>query len=399
MALVQKQFGELITFTRSSAGGRFNSAGVFEMVPANQPRFDYDPLTKSARGILIEEARTNLTTQSNSPSTISPTRAAYIETGQRFIDGLTPLRLLREDATPQSTHFGVTPNSTLLANTTYTGSYFVKSSGRTKFALWVGASGGWAPGNPQATFDLASQTVVERNEAKATLIKVTNDIYRVTLTAKTGANPLTSNIYPVLMNDAGDVTYDGDGVSGVFIGGYQVEAGAFATSYIPTVASQVTRTADIVSVKELSPWYNPTEGTMYVDYVPGNIGLGSTCVGFYMSSENPAFDIITIRNGTSQGTITGILVNSAGGRLDMVGATGIPAGGRVKGVLAFKSGDGALAVNGSKAIVTTPTGIPFPNRFDIGRATSAQQYANGYIRAIRYYPRRLTDTELEALTK
>lgn len=65
MALVQKQFSDLITFTRSSAGGRFNDRGLFEMVPANQPRFDYDPVTRQPLGLLIEESRSNLIINSN----------------------------------------------------------------------------------------------------------------------------------------------------------------------------------------------------------------------------------------------------------------------------------------------------------------------------------------------
>lgn len=48
-----------ITFTRASPATRFNASGVLETVATNEPRFDYDPATLTARGLLIEEARTN----------------------------------------------------------------------------------------------------------------------------------------------------------------------------------------------------------------------------------------------------------------------------------------------------------------------------------------------------
>ena len=52
-----------ITFTRSSVATRVNEAGLIETVPADQARMDYDPITLAQKGLLIEEARTDILTR------------------------------------------------------------------------------------------------------------------------------------------------------------------------------------------------------------------------------------------------------------------------------------------------------------------------------------------------
>lgn len=60
MALTSRAFADIITFTRASSGTYFDSAGVMQTATTNVPRFDYDPATLAAKGLLIEPAATNL---------------------------------------------------------------------------------------------------------------------------------------------------------------------------------------------------------------------------------------------------------------------------------------------------------------------------------------------------
>jgi len=76
-----------VTFTRASAGWAYNSAGTLTSYAINTPRFDYDPVTLAAKGLLIEEARTNLFLNSATGVTQSVTVTAAAHTLSFFGTG------------------------------------------------------------------------------------------------------------------------------------------------------------------------------------------------------------------------------------------------------------------------------------------------------------------------
>lgn len=69
-----------MTFTRSSTASRFNASGVLETLASDVPRFDFNPTTLAARGLLIEGARQNLLLNSDTLSTQSVTVTAAAHT-------------------------------------------------------------------------------------------------------------------------------------------------------------------------------------------------------------------------------------------------------------------------------------------------------------------------------
>jgi hypothetical protein len=260
MALVNRNFTDIITFTRSTTGTYFDSAGVMRTAAINEARLDYDPVTLQPRGLLVEEQRTRLNTVSTGSALLSPTRAAYVDDGSLFIDGVTPFKKLVED-TATGSHIGVPASVAVAANTSYTAQYVVKASGRTKFSLEAVTAVSWSPTSPRVIYDLVAMTASGSSGATGTIKAIGGDRYRVTWTAMTGAAGFSTAVYAFLLNSAGVASYTGDGVSGIYISGYQLEAGSFATSLIVGEGSQVTRSADIPSVNTLSPWYNASEGS------------------------------------------------------------------------------------------------------------------------------------------
>ena len=68
-----------VTVTRAlNTATRTNSSGAIEIVNANLPRFDYDPVTLVTRGLLIEETRTNLFINSLINGTLLSTQSVTV---------------------------------------------------------------------------------------------------------------------------------------------------------------------------------------------------------------------------------------------------------------------------------------------------------------------------------
>jgi hypothetical protein len=75
-----------------------------------------------------------------------------------------------------------------------------------------------------------------------------------------------STIWTVMPTNADNVTtFEGNGTDGVLIWGGQNEQGSYATSYIPTLSTAVTRVADEAYKTGISSLIGQTEGTLFVD--------------------------------------------------------------------------------------------------------------------------------------
>ena len=378
MALVQKQFGDLITFTRSSAGGRFNERGLFEMVPANQPRFDYDPVTKLPLGLLIEGSRTNLLLRSSNYSTLwaknivgdgkIPVVTPNTHVGPDGLMSASTIRLEVPDLRSQST---ISQQFATVDGQTYSGSIWIKAN------------------RPE---DVGKQILMRHagNVAFMTLT-LTENFKRAERTevADRAVAVFQLGLRPELGGSSGAVEF--------VAWESQVEQGLFATSNIPTTATQVTRTADAPTVNNLSPWFNPSEGTILLSAIPLQSALS-------LPSQFVCIDDGTLNNRmevSQAAQSSGIRTQSnAGGKGVMDIVTGKISPGEIfKSALAYKSGDYAVSVNGGTAIKgagDVPTGLRL---MVIGSRSSLGARQNCCIQSIRYYSRRLSNSELEALTK
>ena len=383
-----------ITFTRASTATRFNASGVLTSEAINAARFDYDPVTLAPKGLLIEESRTNLLTYSEQFDNAAWTKTRSSITADAAVspDGTADADKLVEDTTATNSHlFSATITSTT-AVTTF--SIFAKAAERPRLQLRF-AGGSDVRG---AAFNLLTGTVEAETLSATTqannprITDVGNGWYRCSIDSS-GTGDTTVQTY---LDNGTTHSYTGDGTSGIYIWGAQLEAGAFATSYIPTVASQVTRAADVAVMTgtNFSSWYNQSEGTFFVssDYtlvVGGNYRFDVT--------DGTSSNQMRLRSAPSGSTQSRFELTTSGvAQTTLSPATTNPA--LNKDAIAYKLDDAAAVVNAGTAGVDTSLTPATMNQMAIGATRLGASPINGHIQRIAYYNRRLANSELTALT-
>jgi hypothetical protein len=192
-------------------------------------------------------------------------------------------------------------------------------------------------------------------------------------------------------------SYTGDGYSGIYIWGAQLEAGAFPTSYIQTVASQVTRAADAASMTgaNFSSWYNAAEGTLYAEFQRATPSSNSFVAAISDNTFNQLIAMYTTGAPDIASAVRAGGVSQVG--ITVLAGTGI-ANFLYKQTLAYKVNDFATALNSGSVITDTTGTLPSVNRMNIGNFDGNTQFTNGTIRKLAYYPLRVTNANLVALT-
>lgn len=240
---VDKKFNEAITFSRNSTATYFDSDGLLKTAAVNTPRFEYDPVTKANRGFLAEESRTNLLTYTEQFDNAAWNKA-NCTIGSNLIvapNGLASADKITEMAITGSHYVDQTYNSTFTSGTVYCFSAYLKAGERTfaRMATYyaVGSTGGLS-----MWLDLGNKTVQSTSAGilASGIVDVGNGWLRCWFTAAVDTPAETRVLFRIHSTLAGQVSsYTGDGVSGIYIWGTQLEAGMFVSSYIP---SQVTFT-------------------------------------------------------------------------------------------------------------------------------------------------------------
>jgi hypothetical protein len=374
-----EQAATATTYTR-------NNGGVYP------PRFDYDPVTLAPKGILIEEQRTNLTTYSEQFDNAAWTKSGSTVSANATAspDGAATADKLVEDTSTGDHRIFNNAAITVSASATYTWSVYAKAAERTSVRVANNSVIG-------ATFNLTNGTFSDVSGGiTAASTSVGNGWYRLTIT---GVAATSSERIAVYLVSGGTTSYAGNGTSGAFIWGAQLEAGAFATSYIPTVASQVTRAADQTSIvaPNFAPWYNQSEGSFVVEYLATADPAG-TYRSLLQANNAGSTNYNSIRNANLAPTtaITNNQVVVGTLQANLVSTT-LTANTIVKTSLAYRTNDFAAVTNGAAPITDTSGSVPSDliNLTFIGGPFNAGQT---WFRSIRYYPVRLSDAQLQALT-
>lgn len=247
-----------VTVTRAlNTATRVNSSGYIEGVNADLPRFDFEPTgTGVCKGLLIEESRANLLPYSEAfgDASWATFDASISGTPVSAPNNTLTAYALVENST--SSNHGVFKQFGTYGAGTYTFSVFVKANGRTQFRLAQTVTATYS-----VDFDLSAVTATTSDGGATGTIQAFRDgYYRCTMTFTTVTS--INMAFVIYLMSAGATSYQGNGTSGIIPWGGQVEAGAFATSYIPTTTTSLTRNADVVSMTgtNFSSWFNASQG-------------------------------------------------------------------------------------------------------------------------------------------
>jgi hypothetical protein len=370
---------------RATTATRVNSLGLIESVAVNVPRVDYT--NGSCPSLLVEGQRTNLLTYSNDFSNLIWAKVASstvtTDSGVQNPSGVSPT--FRFNAS--SLAFGgiLRQILTLTVGQTYTFSYFAKKGNHRYVGIRFNNA---RNGERFPTYDFDTDTL-NKQGATCDLSRtiLANGWVRLSITFT--ATITTSNCDIALTTSNGDTSTALSGTEFMYVFGAQTELSSFATSYIPTVASTVTRNADVISKTGISSLIGQTEGTLFVDIVYIDVTTTNS---------------ISINNGTS---LDRVVVFSGSGLLFAQVRVGnvnqfsvntpVLVGTRYKAAIAYKGSDFAFYVNGNQIAVGSTGTVPTCSVFSYDAGSGGSPFL-GKNNSSQLYKTRLTNTELAQLT-
>ena len=372
-----------------------NYIPVLQTGAINQARFDHNPTTGESLGLLIEQQSTNLLTYSQTLSNAiwATTGVTNNATANIAPDGTQTAGLISED-TSTGQHRLTNTAFTTVIGTTYSNSVYLKAGGRTWAAIQYVGSGGSTP----ILFVNLSTGVLGTltGTATASISSVGNGWYKVTLSCLADATVSALRIYTATSDGTSGPSYTGNGYSGIYIWGAQVEALAFPTSYIPTVASQVTRSADSASMTgtNFSSWYNNAQGSVLMEYstiLPSNannpfyISDGTLNNAYYSQQTSTAINVYVKQNNS---------VISSGLSISSAQTSNVFA----KQAISWSNTAIINSVAGSSASQSINGVVSNITRLDFSGSTPTTSALNGRMKKFAYYPIACTSAQLQALT-
>jgi hypothetical protein len=363
------------------------------------PRFDYDPVTLAARGLLIEEQRTNsirnntmVGAVAGTPGTL-PTNWVMVS-----LSGLTQeIVSVGSAAGINYIDIKVSGTTTSASNVAFSfdgATSIAASSGQT----WAGSSYFAIVGGGLTNVSSAVLRVIERTGAGAFVAQTDSDISaatsslsRFSATRTLGATAGAVQ-YGILLTIASGVAID----ITLRIGLPQLELGAFATSVIPTSTAAATRAADVATMvgDNFANWFNAVEGTLFAD----------------AQSVRPTTDttrILCISDTTANNsyritaTNTAVLAVVTAGATEATASPSYVANAVNKYALAYKANDFAATVNGASPGTDTSVVLPVVNQMELGvlAAGASGSRLCGHIRRIAFINRRVSNAELQAISQ
>ena len=372
-----------MTFARTGdTATRVNSSGLIETVLANKPRLDYTG--GGCPKLLLEPQRTNILKYSDDFS-----NGVWIKSNATISTNAT----ISPDGTSNADK--IIENTANDSHATYYASYV---SSKTFSFFAKAAERSWVyviSANNNTYFDLSTGTI--GNIASGSTAKMEyygNGWYRCTVY---NTHP-TYGASIFITTGNGTNSYTGNGTSGVYIWGAQLEDGSYATSYIPTTSASVTRNADNCYKSTASALIGQTEGTIFLDCILESANGGSIYFGI-TSGTFANFILLGKEAGVTPNKILfGLQANSS---LIFFNTSNSLTSNRIKLAIGYKNNDWAAYLNGT-LVQSGTSSITFSSSLNTigfgsnGSFTTTLDKMNVYSAAL--WKTRLQNADLAALT-
>ena len=359
----------------------------------NKPRIEYDA-TGAVKGLLIEEARTNrIATSEVAPTnyfgglTKSVDNSVVSPAGGNNVEKFTL-------SNANDYHYVGNHHDICTGTGTSTYSIFAKGSGHNLIRLRMSN----VSGIPSCDFDLSTgqKQVTSSSDSSVTgaIESIGNGWWRCAITyAAVKSNPYAS-VFLIDAMDASSPPFQGDGTSSVYVWGSQYESGSFPTSYIPTTGAPATRASDIAEIPTSAFGYNNDKGSLVIDVLTPVADQVIPLAIFNTSTYNESrsfwksnFALNAAGDYFIFNSHDGVTTQSSLGQQTQAEYT----------KLGLSYGDNEKAVRDGGTIINGNSRSTSPTRLLLGGRDDGHQ-SQCWIKSIQYYPRQLTNTQLQELT-
>jgi hypothetical protein len=349
-------------------------------------------VTKESKGLLIEQARTNLQPSSQTMQNWTYSlNVSYVSNYGIAPDGTQTADLVIPNTTNAQHYFGI-PQAISPGTGTEAFSFFVKPVGTaTTYNLYFRTAN--MNGNQSQIFDFQTGQLGTSGSSNVsqTMTSVGNGWYRCSI----AYNSTKANPYPTLYfadsTNANSTTLATDGYSGFLIWGGQLEVGLHVTSYIPTSGSTITRSSDICYSVDSA--FTP-DGT-FTAYTEASLDYDNTVANINATIFSFGPDRIQVRYDDQTGSELLVFNPSFVASLNASTPT-INSG---KTAVRIGQNDFKHSFSGSTPNSDAAGIFDVPETMYIGNLSNNSEFLNGHIQKIAIYPAALDDAELEALTE
>ena len=372
------------TFSRNSAATRINKDGLIETVASGVSRLNYpliDGVVNGCPSHLLEPERTQKIQYSEAFNETYWTKSGLLTPTSGFVSPKGDLSAfkLTEDSTLNNHRISV---NGLIGSGTHTISVLAKANDRNWLLIRNAANNAW--------FDVSNGVVGNVQSGTGSIENYGNGWYRCSVTMSSLSTPAIG-----IADNNDSYSYQGDGTSGIYIFGVQVEAGSYPTSYIPNygTAAGITRSAETANGAGDASTFSDSQGVLMAE-ISALEGASTLIYRFITLSDGTASNKISIFFNQN-GSLTWQLI---GGLTVISRALSVAITNNNKIAIRYNSTSAELYVNGILAD-TALNGMTFSGLSTLQFRNNDGAYNfYGNTKQLQYFDSALNDSDLETIT-